>query len=129
MITFAEPLLSGTVKTEVPGVFPFGDGKKAMMFETPLTVTFPYLCSGSPFSCWTRIVVVVAVVLEIRGNVKVPPPWPPMYPMALPLEHPEHVTSIAPAVRILALASASTTVSAGANDQVPAEGLIIQLSW
>jgi hypothetical protein len=74
--------LSGTVKTDVPGVFPSRDGKKATMFEIPLTVTLPYLCSVSPFSCWIRIVVMVEAVLAIPENFKAPFPEPPSHPTA-----------------------------------------------
>lgn len=98
------------------------------MFDTPLTTTFPYLCDLSPFSYLIRIVVIVELVLEIAGNVKVPPDEPPMYPMDLLPEHPEQVTALAPPAIVLELASASGDVSEGPPDQVPADGLITQLT-
>lgn len=57
-----------------------------------------------------------------------PPEEPPTYPMDLLPEHPEHVTALAPPARVLELASASGDVSEGPPDQVPADGLITQLT-
>jgi hypothetical protein len=98
------------------------------MFDTPLTITLPYLWDESPFSWWIRIVVTVELVLEIDGKVSVPPDELPIYPIALLPEHPEQVTTLAPPARIFELASASTIVSEGPTDQVPADGFIIQLT-
>lgn len=69
----------------------------------------------------------VELVLEIAGNVKVPPDEPPMYPIDLLPEHPEQVTALAPPSIVLELASASGDVSEGLSDQVPADELITQL--
>lgn len=74
------------------------------------------------------MVVIVELVLEIAGNVNVPPEEPPMYPMDLLPEHPEQVTDLAPPAIVFELASASGDVSEGPPDQVPADGLITQLT-
>lgn len=51
-----------------------------------------------------------------------------MYPMDLPPEQPEQVITTAPPAMVLELASASGDVSEGPPDQVPADGLITQLT-
>lgn len=87
-------------------IWPLAVGTNAIFCVTPFTVMSAILCVVSPLVYRMRIVVRVVADEETPLNWRVPPPLPPMYPTEVP-EQSEQVTICVPAVRVLALDSAS----------------------